>query len=173
MEKTKYDAALQALLDKQAINELLIRYTRACDRVDEASLRSVFFPDATVQYSGFKGAVSGGFFDWLLGLIKSMHMTMHMITNVLIEIDGDQAHGETYLLSFKQMTRDGKAYDRMLGGRYVDRFERRNGVWKIANRQIVFEWNRNDPPTGSWTLSHTPTDMLVGRRWPEDAIYKR
>lgn len=173
MEKTKYDAAVQMLLDKQEINEQLVRYTRACDRVDEAALRAVFFPDATVQYSGFKGAVAAGFFDWLLGLIKSMQTTVHMISNVLIEVEGDRAYVETYLLSYKRMTREGKEYDRMLGGRYVDRFERRDGAWKIANRQIVFEWNRNDPPSGSWTLSHAATDMLVGRRWPEDTIYKR
>ena len=34
--------------------------------------------------------------------------------------------------------------------RYVDQFERRAGVWKIARRVCVFDWQRMDPvPPGS------------------------
>ena len=44
---------------------------------------------------------------------------------------------------------DGSGKDDVFGIRYVDRFERRAGEWKIAHRVVASEWRRVDPvPAG-------------------------
>jgi hypothetical protein len=58
--------------------------------------------------------------------------------------------------------------DLTFGGRYVDRFERREGVWKIAHRQVIFEWSRIDQVEESYALEH----FVTGQRSREDAVYQ-
>ena len=46
------DPAVQALLDKQEITELLTRYLRSVDRGDVATLGSCYLPGATEDHGG-------------------------------------------------------------------------------------------------------------------------
>ena len=41
----------------------------------------------------------------------------------------------------------GTGKDDVFGIRYVDRFEKRDGEWKIAHRVVATEWRRVDPVT--------------------------
>ena len=52
------------------------------------------------------------------------------------------------------MERDGRSWDTYTGGRLHDRFERRNGEWKIAHRRTVFDWNRDTPANEGWCLGY-------------------
>ena len=56
----------------------------------------------------------------------------------------------------------------MTGFRYLDRFERREGEWRIAARTAVTEWSRIDDVAGRW---ETPAGFLSGRRDRGDALY--
>ena len=47
-------------------------------------------------------------------------------------------------MSNTPMERDGEEYTRYRAGRYLDRWERRNGQWKIAYRVIADDWDRLD-----------------------------
>jgi SnoaL-like domain len=62
----------------------------------------------------------------------------HFISNVRVDIDGDTAHSECYVL-FAQRRRDGDTVD-VGGGRYIDRLECRDDRWAIAARELVIEW---------------------------------
>jgi hypothetical protein len=54
------------------------------------------------------------------------------------------------------------------GGRYVDRFERRDGEWKIADRVVVHEWSTLEPLTAAF-----PGQRFVqGRRDGDDVSYQ-
>jgi hypothetical protein len=53
--------------------------------------------------------------------------------------------------------------------RYVDRYERRDDVWKIARRKVVVEWLRRDT-AGMW--DDLPEEAR-GRRDRRDPIYER
>ena len=68
---------------------------------------------------------------------KLTQRVQHAITNVLFEVDGDTAWGETYVevrrMPPGQLFVEGVA-------RQIDRFERRNGEWRIAHRRIVLEY---------------------------------
>jgi 3-phenylpropionate/cinnamic acid dioxygenase small subunit len=163
-------AALRVLLDKQAIHEVLMRYCRGIDRCDEELLRSVYHHDATDNHGQFNGKAAD-FVPWAIKSLRRDERTTHFLCNELIEVEGDSAHCESYLFAVhRRKTKDRTATtDLTFGGRYVDRFERREGHWKIAHRQVVFEWSRLDSVEGSYSIDQ----FVTGKRSPEDAVYKR
>lgn len=69
---------------------------------------------------------------------------MHFVGNVLIEVHGDTAFAESYLLAFRALEKEGRAYTQTRALRYVDRFERRKGEWRISERVVSDDWDRVD-----------------------------
>lgn len=66
------------------------------------------------------------------------HVTQHYIGNHIAEIEGETAHAETYFI-FVAVNNEGQPFT-MLGGRYVDRLEKRDGKWAILHRIALGEW---------------------------------
>jgi hypothetical protein len=133
------DPALQELLDKEAIRTALMRYCRGVDRLDADMVTSVYHPDAHDDHYGviFTGETVGqGLVDWMA---DTMDSTAHCITTYNIELDGDVAGCESYSTSMHLTTRDGVQRTMMSITRYVDRFERRDGEWRISDRLVVVE----------------------------------
>lgn len=163
-------SALRVLLDKQEITEVLARYCRAIDRLDEELLRSVYWPDGYDDHMSFAGLVAEFIPEAIKSCASIFKSTVHSISNTLIEVDGDVAHSETYFTSFNRLsqTRDGREYDRITCARYLDRFERRDGEWRIARRLVVTDWNRVDPVEESEVWG-----KAVGLRSREDPVYRR
>ncbi len=153
-EATPRDPAVQELLDKQAIVEVLMKYCRGVDRRDPDLLTSIYHPDAYDDHVGrhFDGTTVGqGLVDWMY---EEMEVTTHNITTYNIEIDGDVAGSESYTTSVHLRKMDGEVRTILSLARYVDRMERRDGVnWKIASRIVVSEFSgqiamdRNQFPT--------------------------
>jgi SnoaL-like domain len=169
MKPDEIDHSLRELLDKQAIHEVLMRYCRGIDRCDEELLRTVYHPDATDNHGLFVGKAAD-FIPWALAGLKRDESTNHFIANELIEIRGDVAYSESYLLAVHRRKRDdGSLVDLTFAGRYVDRLERREGAWKIADRKVVLDWSRLDPVEKSFSLER----FLTGRRSREDEVYRR
>lgn len=162
--------ALTKLVDKQEIHDVLMRYCRGIDRCDEELLLSVYHPDATDNHGQFNGRAAD-FISWALQSLRRDERTTHFLCNELIEVEGDSAHCESYLFAVhRRKAKDGTATkDLTFGGRYVDRFERRDGAWKIAHRQVVFEWSRLDPVEESYALEQ----FVTGQRSREDVVYKQ
>jgi hypothetical protein len=161
------DPAVRSLLDKQEIHEVLMRYCRAVDRLDEALLRSVYHPDATDDHGMFSGPASE-FVTWVMKFQRENFVnSIHSISNELVEIDGDVAHSESYFTGFHHFRRDGQDFTRLSCGRYIDRFERRDGAWKIARRIVVNDWGRVDP------LAEPIVPITRGFRSREDPVYRQ
>jgi hypothetical protein len=140
------DQAVRGLLDKQAITEVVLRYCRGVDRLDMALVRSCYHDDGVDHHTGFDGAADD-YVAWLDKVLRHLGGTMHMIGNCLVEVDGDSARSETYGTAHHW----GEPYDDRTinfttGFRYVDRFDRRNDEWRIAERWAVREWTRSIPP---------------------------
>lgn len=160
-------ARLQELLDHRAIEDVVLRYCRGIDRRDRDLIRSCYHPDATDSHGTFEGTVDE-FLDWVFKLLARYTMTFHFVGNVLIEIETDVAASETYGIAFHRSEEDKPYLSLMTGFRYLDRFERRDGVWRIAARTAVTEWSRMDDPAGRW---ETPEGILTGRPDRGDAVY--
>ncbi|MGI5330502.1 nuclear transport factor 2 family protein [Actinomadura nitritigenes] len=131
------DRHVQELLDKQAITEQLVTYCRAADRVDLDLLRSVFHPDAAADYGAMYSGTGYGFADFIGEVHPPMEAHSHHIGNILVRVDGDRAASESYVL-VRARTRDGDTLtDLVCHGRYLDRWERRDGTWRISDRRYL------------------------------------
>jgi hypothetical protein len=168
-------AALATLMARAEIAEVIMRYCRAVDRGDEAMLRSCFHEGATHRHGDFRGT-SADFCAFAMQTIGQVELTHHQLGQVSIEIRGEVAFAETYFTSYHRfgaVPPPGGAphEDRILGGRYIDRLERRDGAWRIAHRRGVNEWRRYEAASdrGFFDLP----DHHRGRRDRDDPAYGR
>lgn len=140
---------LTTLLAKQEIADVVARYARGIDRMDFELVRSCYHPDAYDDHGAMKGDVEE-FVASAAAFLPKFEATMHFLGNQLIEVDGDVARAETYAVAYhREALADGSGRDDIWGIRYVDRFEQRDGAWKIAHRVVAQEWRRVEPvPAG-------------------------
>ena len=135
--------ALQALLDRTAIHDLIMRYARGVDRRDLDLVASCFAPDAA-----YEGSLGTGGIDVVLATLRERmpryRTTMHFLTNPLIEVNGDRAACETYALVYHRLENEDDVEDFIVGVRYVDELARRPEGWRIVHRRTAMEFQRYD-----------------------------
>jgi len=153
-------AQVQELVDRQAIRDCLMRYARGVDRFDRDLILSAFHPDFIDEHGKFVGTREE-FVDWALDQHGKTHLShQHCLMNHSCELAGNVAHTETYFL-FVAMNRQGKPVQ-MNGGRYLDRFEKRDGQWAIAYRELLREWaNLDEIPDMNDLSSFTSTRAVL------------
>jgi hypothetical protein len=174
-EPTTVDSVrLQELLDKQEIYEVLARYCRGLDRGDGELIRSVFHPGAVHNQIGTVEPVSALVDGLQRPTRKVLKALAHMISNVLIAIDGNTATTECYFLASHRVEHRGGEWTWIVGGRYLDRLDRRDGGWRISQRTAVYEWARTDPIAqrpDDLPLVQTTNNALWGRGDSDDPSY--
>lgn len=164
---------LQELLDKQEIMELIYAFCNAMDRHDQAKARTLYHPDARDDHGVFSQGLAQDFLDKLPQIQESMEILHHNITTINLKLDGDYAEGEVYLIAFHKVRKEGGgAYDLLVGGRYFDKYEKRDGAWKFTHRAIVTDWtNIHDPSIAD--LDHPVlAGSYFGKPGPDDPSYK-
>jgi len=168
-------AELRALIDKQAITEVILSYSRAVDRGDEALLRACYHDDAVEDHGGsFLGAAN----DYIAAILPALHgdrLMTHTVTNILIELEGPTAaRSECYYLSFARYPAADPPYETLTLARAVDRFEKRDGAWRILRRTLRWEWNREQPIHETWARGGIgdPAILLHGGKMPDDVLYE-
>jgi len=144
----------ERIADRIEIQDALLRWCRAVDRLDLDGIRGVFHEDATDNHGQLFDV--DGLVAWVRERHKTISVSMHRISNILIEFAGpDLALVESYANVYQcyppggqaalaQLTGEGEGnldVGKVLlaPGRYVDRFERRKERWKIAARTVIFE----------------------------------
>lgn len=182
---------VQALLDRQAIEQQLKLYCRAIDRLDVDLLRSIYWAEGTDDHGSFVGNAHE-FADFIMGdLRKRVTDGMHAIMHSVIEIDGVFATVESYYWAYqlcpggleavteffgeryaaRHADRIDGPHDFFCGGRYIDLFEKRGQEWKVLERKITNEWN-TVRPTGrisdQGAIAHY---NLPGMRDSSDWVY--
>jgi ketosteroid isomerase-like protein len=162
---------LKQAKDRQDIQDCLLRYTRGVDRHDKDLMRSAYHPDALDEH----GVAQGGpveFCDWAIGYHAANQIQHHhVVTNTSLELDGDVAHGETYYMFWA----DNRVGPPTLSfGRYVDRFEKRDGRWAIARRVCL---NEQTTALGEVEFPAEFVEMMTptgpAERSPNDISYDR
>lgn len=163
------DARVARLLDQQEIQEVIYRYCRGIDRRDFALVRACYHADATDEHGSFSGGVDD-YLTWVEALLGRYSWTMHLVGNVLIDWgpSNDVAAAESYGVALHRSDEPKPHLNLATGFRYLDRFERRQGTWKIASRVAVSEWSIQIPRESWWEI---PDSLLKGRRDPRDALY--
>jgi hypothetical protein len=185
---------LKELLDQRDIERVLATYARAVDRQDLELLKSCYHHDA-INHNAVSRSNAWEFAEMLLPLMRRLFSaTMHHVTQTDVRVQGDQASCESYFIAWhlvvggyedvvamfgaayademrRAKTVDG-GHDFVGSGRYLDRFERRNGIWRIAERNVTMEWNHYGPVTHGSPESMYGRMPARARRDPTDPVYR-
>jgi len=138
MSPEEMEMQLTYLLDREAIRDVVTKYCRGVDRFDRELLLSVYHSDAKDDHGIFVGGRED-FYAWVHNMHETYHkLTQHYVANHVVEIEGSVAHAETYFM-YAALNRSGAPFS-LMGGRYVDRLEKRAGKWAIAERLMLGEW---------------------------------
>ncbi|WP_296678847.1 nuclear transport factor 2 family protein [Novosphingobium sp.] len=137
------DRALQELIDKQAIGDVLARYARTLDWLDDAGQASCYWPDAIVDYGFFKGTAAD-FLPVVMGIERQSDRRWHMLAGQIIHFIGpDRANCECYgIFAGAKRQDDGTLAGNLYGGRYLDAFEKRGDEWRISSRTYILDWSQ-------------------------------
>lgn len=176
----KLEADVAPMATYQAIWDNELNYTRGLDRHDPDLMPKSFWAEASISYgSPVKVA---DIVSYANGGHSNAAAHQHHVTGLTLDVDGNTAHEEGYILYSSDMPRD-KSFDtpgeptpgRALGGRkatlgtgrYENRYERRDGAW----RMIVHEY------THDISMKLTPVDLCatacLGRWDRSDISYLR
>lgn len=160
---------VRRLIDHEEIRQAMYSYARGVDRNDADLLRAAYHSDAWDDHGNFQGGPED-----VVKTIRShaaeIPSSMHHIGNILIDLAGDVANVESYFVSYHQRNLEGKAFTRTRAGRYIDRFERRGGQWRIARRMVIDDWSRLDEVVA--TAVEVGRSNKVGTRNRSDASYQ-
>ncbi len=166
------DPAIHQLLHEQAIRRVLANYCRAIDRMDHDLLRTVYHPDAldTGRPTG-RGHTAGPVERFFATVAESNAVGLEaapiLLGQTIFEFDGDVALTETSFAAFFRFRTDDGVVHEGHAGRYLDRFERREGEWRIAHRHLVIDW-ANTYPHVEGARTHRET---TGLRSGDDQLY--
>jgi ketosteroid isomerase-like protein len=130
-------ARLERTADTLEIRDALTRYCRGFERCDLDLAASAYHEDATEVHGPFKGKARE-FLAGMLPVLRGYEVSVRHITNLLVEFDGDTALSEAWFIAI--LREGGSTVDDSGSGRYLDRWERRNGEWRIAARLAVMDW---------------------------------
>jgi hypothetical protein len=173
----------ERIADRMAIQDVMYRWCRAIDRLDYDGIRAVFHPDATDTHGIYNGDIEG-LIAWIRERHRTIPFSMHQVSNMLIEFaTPDIAVSEAYLRTIQRYPAEAVGALKQLANgcepdgpsdlwtcsRYVDRFERRGGEWKIAQRVLVQEW-KLVTPVPSPVPGNVP-GSVIGRRDVDDPFY--
>jgi hypothetical protein len=135
------------IADRLAIADVLARYCRGIDRCDAAELADVFTADAILDYGSGAAPIAETIAGLMQGL-GAMRLTSHAISNTICRVAGHTAKAETYCVAMHILPGpDGAKSELVVGGRYLDTLVKQDGIWRIAERLYVMDWNRSGPAT--------------------------
>jgi len=160
---------VQYVEDRIAILDCVMNQARGHDRHDTELMASVYLEDGVDEHGPVVkfGPEYGEYANEAHSAVFEDHL--HNITTHTCEIDGDQAHCESYVIGAMRV-KGGKTVA-LMGGRYLDRLERRDGVWKIAVRRCTVEWMMNGD---SSVLASGAVKGFIKGKWNRtDASYIR
>jgi hypothetical protein len=139
MDMQHYEARLDALESRFALEHLIAAYNHAFDSRDEALLRDLWHDDARLllgdafgNYTGIDAIVESAHKNW-----QQMPHMHHWMANPLIDVDGDRASGKVALDALVTHVELGPV---QISGLYHDTFERRNGRWAFTQRRFELHY---------------------------------
>lgn len=162
---------LEDLLALREIEDVIAALARGTDRLDEELIASCYHSDGTDDHNVFQGT-GAEFASWVLATLTHFEATMHFIGPPRIRLSRDAAYADTYCVAHHISRPDDQGHqsDMVLGLRYVDRFQRRDGRWLIAGRVCAFDWSYTVPFETAERFAFEP-GWTVGARDRTDLTY--
>ena len=169
------DPEVQALLDKKAIEEVLLKFLRGCDRGDPELVERAYWPDGWEDHGGtFDGPAS----EWVAVVkerLPKAGLMNHLAMNLVIDLtSGTTAVAECYILTASRLKVKGEWFDTRTLARCVDHMEKRGAEWRIKRRTMCWEWNEEHEITETWArgaITNDPSLLRRGGKKPDDILY--
>jgi ketosteroid isomerase-like protein len=149
------EPALQNLIDREAIRDLVLCYSRAIDRKDVKLLRDLYTADATDSHGDSFDGPADKYCDFIAGSLPHMIYSGHHVCNHMIEVTGDIANGEVYALAFHVLPTAAEAREEdFMAVRYIDNYRRcADGKWRFARRVVTYDMQLRRPFTGGGLMA--------------------
>ncbi|RYE50884.1 MAG: nuclear transport factor 2 family protein [Hyphomicrobiales bacterium] len=153
---------LQRLIDKDAIRDLVLLYSRAVDRKDIALLRDLYTADATDSHGDTFDGLAREYCDFIEASMPYMPYSGHHVCNHMISVDGNEGNGEVYALAY-HLVPDRARPDAMLEDfmcvRYIDNYRRDgDGKWRFTKRVVTYDLQIQRPFDGKFRNMLEGTD---------------
>lgn len=143
-------AALDDIIDREKIRDCLARLSRGEDRRDAELIKASYWPDATDDHGVFVGSFAE-YLAWVVPGAPSIPVTLHTLGQSLIELKGGTAAVETHITAYHRIDMGAQHRDIVIGGRYLDRMEKRGKEWRIAHRIMLYDWLRDFGESVDWS----------------------
>ncbi len=167
------EAQVRVALAKVDIQELILAQARALDRGDTALLRSVWAPGATIDLGEFYSGDVEGYCELMRNAALNVRRMSHSVNNIWIEVQGESAIAESYVIATATAGTDHGDQDTLSGGRYVDRYQLVDGAWKCSHRTFISDWIIEQPSTDQRDQPGSMYESLTlrGGLYPNDPVY--
>jgi hypothetical protein len=132
-------AQLQWLVDRAAITDHMLRYARCVDGRDWEGWAACFTPDGVFELDGAQ-VLQSEMAEWLGTMLQFYPATQHIMTNFVIEIDGDRAATRHYLHSSHLPDRARPLRHSDVGGWYDSEYRRTDEGWRFTRVRLEFLW---------------------------------
>ncbi len=170
MNPTSDLALLEQVEAKQALQQLNARFSRAMDRMDRCLMVSLWTDDGEVDWGPHKGSAKP-FVIAATSPDETLERSFHSVSNEYFEVDGHSAIGEISVIIVSTLVENGEKTDRLVGGRYLDRYRKEGEQWKIAKRTFIHDWNMHLPSSAVWEEGMFAL-FLKGQRGASDPSYQ-
>jgi ketosteroid isomerase-like protein len=152
--------AVQQLVDKDAIRDLVLCYSRAIDRKDVELLKDLYTEDATDTHGDSFDGSAEDYCKFIEASLPHMPYSGHHVCNHMISVDGDEGNGEVYALAYHVIpNRDGSREEDFMAVRYIDNYRRcADGKWRFSKRVVTYDLQIRRPFTGGGLLGQGADD---------------
>ncbi|MBW8783405.1 MAG: nuclear transport factor 2 family protein [Novosphingobium sp.] len=141
---------LKEFLDREKIRDCLARLARGEDRRDPDAITVAHWPDARSDYGVFEGSFPE-YLAWVVPGADAITNTQHVLGQSVIDLAGDSARVETQVVSYHRVDMGAGERDTCIGGRYLDRMEKRGGEWRIIHRIMLYDWFQDWGESIDWS----------------------
>jgi hypothetical protein len=156
------ETAFQRLIDKDAIRDLVLCYSRGIDRKDVELLRDLYTEDATDTHGTTFDGPASAYCDFIAGVLPYMTYSGHHVCNHMISVEGDEGNGEVYAIAyhcFRDPQDPGKWVEDFMTVRYIDNYRRcADGKWRFSKRVVTYDMHTVGPFNGDGLLGSSPVD---------------
>ena len=160
--------ALETLIAKDAIRDLVLLYSRGCDRQDFALLRTLYTEDATDSHDETFDGPAPLYVDFLERSLPHLLYSGHHVCNHLISVDAErgEGEGEVYAIACHVIPdRQGGWIEDFMCCRYVDRYRKESdGQWRFAKRVVRYDMRTARPYLPSREADDPRSDPSYGLR---------
>ena len=138
------DAVFRGMIDREAVRDVLTRYGVSLDNRDWALFKTCFTEDAKAFY-GEEIEGYSAIEKFVSSYEEHIEASQHLISNFVIEIDGDEARATCYLhaVHYVANTQGGDTWS--VGGYYTDQLIRTTQGWKIKSLRLTITWVDGNP----------------------------